>query len=193
MENKWISFGALGISALALYIALEKSNNTSGALESRIEAVEAKNAEQEQKITDSTLKLLFDGIKDIAYFNGIDETFQPVRTNYGVLLILYQDAQKIGNGYKLTFKIGNPYLMKFNGLKGKIEWEPKVDYERAKNDEEYSKSMTGRTHSKDFTLSTDIYAGAWNTVTINISPATEEDIGVIRLKELNSDSVLLRE
>jgi hypothetical protein len=127
-----------------------------------------------------------------ASFTPTDSTFFPIRTAYGNLMVSLENTEKLGDGYKLIFSFGNPTSMSISDLKGKITWRPRVDYKKYYGDMNYKNEIDQKTHSKEFSVLSDLYPGAWNENSITIGPATEDEIGEISISDLQAPKVSMR-
>jgi hypothetical protein len=125
----------------------------------------------------------------IGTFNPTSAGFQFINTSYGNLLVSLKNIERLGNGYKLVFHVGNPTSVTITNLKGKISWRPVVDYQKYFADVQYQKDIDQKKRSKDFTVLSPIRPGVWNVVSIPIGPANEETIGEIELDTLDSSTV----
>lgn len=125
-----------------------------------------------------------------AGFQTSSQEFRLLKTDFGNLLVSLQNAEKFGDGYKLTFHVGNPTNMTISGVEGIIQWSPAIV--KGMNYEQFKEKVESRTSSKSFKVSDDIYAGTWNPVTISVGPANEETIGHIVLKDIKTSSIKMR-
>jgi len=125
-------------------------------------------------------------------FSSTSTGFQLIGTSYGNLLVSLKNVEKFGDGYRLTFSFGNPTSIGISGLKGKITWQPATDYPKYYSDTNYKQEIDQKTHTKDFQVLSELYPGAWNTVSVTIGPANEENIGEIGVGNLEAATVLAR-
>lgn len=83
-----------------------------------------------------------------ASFTATDSSYRIINTGIGNVLVALRNVEKMGDGYKLFFQIGNPNSMTLSGLKGKISWRPTVDYKKYYADSKYSAEIDERLTKK---------------------------------------------
>jgi hypothetical protein len=143
-------------------------------------------------VLESTVNTLPESIRNTlhpasASFDPAKKEFQPVHSgDYGVFLVSLENIQPYANGYRVTFNLGNPMQVSFNGVEMKLRWGP-TRPENWKEWAEWSKKLQELTQSVPNTLR----PGSWNPVTVVIAPATAEQIGVIEVTEISTKTVAL--
>ncbi|MFB1479215.1 DUF3251 domain-containing protein [Corallococcus sp. RDP092CA] len=125
--------------------------------------------------------------------------FSPGSSGYGSLytpsgtfLVSLEKIEPYADGQRLTFRIGNPQAVAYGHPTLKLKWGrrmPKVAVgDASQSIEEWRASL----RSKEQLLTSDLRAGAWNTVTTTVSPATGEDVGYVEFAMDISNVSMLR-
>ena len=61
-----------------------------------------------------------------AIFTPGSKGFSSIHTDVGNLLVILESLKKYANGYQVTFSIGNPNFVTYNGIKNAFEvWKGK--------------------------------------------------------------------
>lgn len=183
---------ALLVASLALLASLQKTEtHRPSDPNADIVALQKDFDSLKTRVNELWIERLFASHKE-ASFNTTSQGFSLIETQYGNLMVSLKNTEKYGDGYKLTFEIGNPTSLTISGLSGEIEWQPLIDYKRYYDDENYKKETDEKTKSKKFHILSDLYPGAWNVASITIGPASEETIGNITVRDLSSDTIKMR-
>ena len=100
--------------------------------------------------------------------------FARVDTTTGMFFLMLDKAEQVEDGYKLSFRLGNPQNCVYNGCKLEVKWGKKYDREDdSVTREEWEKSL----NSMNYTISSLLRPGQWSNFEITISPAkSEEDV-----------------
>jgi len=102
---------------------------------------------------------------NVAWFDPQDpKAYSPVKSPAGPVLLVLENMEPYLDGFKITFRLGNPTSAGLNGVKGKISWGPVFDPNKPAEDLQ--------PHTKQFDDPTVFPAGAWTNLTISIGPAT---------------------
>jgi hypothetical protein len=96
----------------------------------------------------------------------------------GYFLVVLENATPYVDGFRVTFRVGNPSSVTFDGLKVHAKWGPRADMKDPKfNWTAWQESM----REKDIDLPDTLRAGAWNRVSFVLSPAKPEQFGYVAL------------
>jgi len=99
--------------------------------------------------------------------------FQPVNTPVGKLLVTTKDVSRYLDGYKVTLEIGNPLTASISTCDIEANWFiTLVRTNKGWNFEEHIASQKTNT----FNLATPFPAGYWTEITLNVTPATDQEI-----------------
>ena len=129
---------------------------------------------------------------------GLDPTekgYGRIDTASGFFLISVKDTTPYLDGYRVTLEIGNPTSGRYGGFKLKIAWAG--DYPNQKpgeSDDDYNKRTEAWSNSggeKEFSFTDTLYPGAWNTVSLVISPATAQEIRNLTIESMETSNVSL--
>ena len=114
--------------------------------------------------------------------------FARVDTTTGMFFLMLDKAEQVEDGYKLSFRLGNPQNCVYNGCKLEVKWGKKYDREDdSVTREEWEKSL----NSMNYTISSLLRPGQWSNFEITISPAkSEEDVQYIELKLQTSQIIM---
>lgn len=125
-----------------------------------------------------------------AIFNIADagKGFARVDTTTGMFFLMLDKAEQVDDGYKLSFRLGNPQNCVYNGCKLEVKWGKKYDREDdSTNREEWEKTL----NSSNYTISNLLRPGQWSNFEITISPAkSEEDVQYLELKLQTSQIIM---
>jgi len=114
--------------------------------------------------------------------------FARVDTTTGMFFLMLDKAEQVEDGYKLSFRLGNPQNCVYNGCKLEVKWGKKYDREDdSVTREEWEKSL----NSMNYTISSLLRPGQWSNFEITISPAkSEEDVQYLELKLQTSQIIM---
>jgi hypothetical protein len=123
-----------------------------------------------------------------ALLDPTTKSYQRIDTSLGSLLISVKSVQPYLDGYKVTLLIGNPYAMDFNGFGVSCKWSASYVYTNGvvANVDEVQKSEK----SKNLEQIEVLRSGCWNSVELTISPATADEMKMLRIS-LNPSIVSL--
>jgi len=115
--------------------------------------------------------------------------FARVDTTTGMFFLMLDKAEQVEDGYKLSFRLGNPQNCVYNGCKLEVKWGKKYDREDdSVTREEWEKSL----NSMNYTISSLLRPGQWSNFEITISPAkSEEDVQYLELK-LHTSQIIMQ-
>jgi hypothetical protein len=132
------------------------------------------------------------------YLDVSEKGFGRIDSNLGSFLVSLDDVKPYANGYKLFLRIGNTQYARYSDIKLKVEWGKAIPPFPSGNDtdkiNEWSKSYNKWEKSlrtKEITLNETLYPGTWNRVIIPLSPATKDDVGYIKLSDMQLDRVVM--
>jgi len=126
--------------------------------------------------------------KAIFSISDAGKGFARVDTTTGMFFLMLDKAEQIEDGYKLSFRLGNPQNCVYNGCKLEVKWGKKYDREDdSTTREEWEKSL----NSSSYTISNLLRPGQWSNFEITISPAkSEEDVQYLEIKLQTSQIIL---
>jgi hypothetical protein len=105
---------------------------------------------------------------DAAWFDPQQQqAYLPISTPVGPVLFLLEKVEPYLDGFRITFRVGNPSAANLNGFEAEVEWGPKPE-------ETSMPSPPTKTITAKFTET--IHAGSWNLVRVNVAPAKATDI-----------------
>jgi len=127
--------------------------------------------------------------KAIFSISDAGKGFARVDTTTGMFFLMLDKAEQIEDGYKLSFRLGNPQNCVYNGCKLEVKWGKKYDREDdSTTREEWEKSL----NSSSYTISNLLRPGQWSNFEITISPAkSEEDVQYLEI-ELQTSQIILQ-
>ena len=168
-------------------------------LEKRVTALEMSQAAADQAgfaseiellkaRADSTDQILGQFPSTSASFATDQKGFQPISTNFGVFLVALDDVKAYANGYKVTFELGNPQAVNFQGADIEVRWGPKRpdDFKTLKYGDWLKQFRTSKQSTTRI-----LKAGFWNPVEVVLAPAEAGDIGIIEITSISTKSVSL--
>lgn len=141
------------------------------ALEARLTAAEADlRAAQAQLIaTSMEVALMKIETSDTAWFDPqAQQAYSAVKTPVGPVLFVLERVDPYLDGYKVTFRVGNPSTALLTGFGATVE------YGRARPEGE--RSELPPTKKVDLKFTDTIRPGAWSLVTANLAPAKADEI-----------------
>ncbi len=148
----------------------------------KIAQIEAKVAALEQYMEDLAPRLnnfskdLYDTVDQrmrfssdkVVVLNPISKKFAKIETNAGDFLIAVENMTKIRNGYRLTFRIGNPNAATFSNIKLKLLWGRRWNPKNVKPTyEDWRKSLVGAEYNFNGALA----PNRWTQVSVDATPA----------------------
>ena len=105
---------------------------------------------------------------ETAWFDPQDQqAYTGIKTAVGQVLFVLERVEPYLDGFKITFRVGNPTSATLNGFNAKITWGPKLDASA-------SNQPSPREVEVKFTES--IRSGAWAYVSANVAPAKPEEV-----------------
>jgi Protein of unknown function (DUF3251) len=125
-----------------------------------------------------------------------EKGYGRIDTGSGFFLISVKDTTPYLDGYRVTLHIGNPTSARYDGFKLKIAWVS--DYPSQKpgeSDEDYNKRTEAWSNSggeKEFSFTDTLYPGAWNTVSLVISPASAQEIRNLTIESMETSNLSLQ-
>jgi hypothetical protein len=144
---------------------------------------------------------------------GIDPTtskFSISDIGIGKLLVSFIDAEPYLDGFKVILHIGNPNAAKIEGLTINANWSSEKSFKKDSNEADKitgnfpGSAMAARDNMinattpqrankkwRKFSITDVLNPGSWTKVSINVTPATAEEIKTLRLL-LDATTVSLR-
>lgn len=164
-------------------------------LEARVGMLESKSALNSNLMTlaefVSTLRNRVDNLEAAAQVTrpewfAVDMTehaFSLVQTRFLPLLILPVNATPYLDGYRITLDIGNPYKASMNGLTINANWE----LPQTNNTISFDDATKAPVKRREFDRADVLASGQWTRVTLDIAPASAEEIRCLRMQlDINS-------
>lgn len=170
---------------------LAQLNASLAGVKNQIEFLRAENQQVLDKIWSIQSKQVAAEHR-LAEFMPTAQGYSRISTDLGDVLVSLKNTEKFGDGYKLTFEIGNPMSLTISGLKGKISWGPSIDAEKYNSDSKYKQEIDKNTKIKDFEVLNQLFPGAWNEVKVAVGPAKEDQIGRILVGSFITDKIYMR-
>lgn len=166
------NFMVLACSSPATNRAIDDLAERFDALESRIEAIESKNAVRE----------LLDRIGNTAYLTPGDSGYSLLETNHGAVAVSFQDISAFASGSRVTLRFGNTTGADFDGISARVEWGavgdagvPDVENER----------------NKEVSFTEDFRRSSWTDVRVVLDGTPPASVGFIRVSNLSIESISL--
>jgi len=125
---------------------------------------------------------LVSNVNRIAYLTPGSDGYAAVQTDLGVLTVSLVDVKPYANGTKVTLQIGNTLFAIIDGLKATIDWG-KVD--------ESGSPINDQAKSKEVRFSESLRAGAWTRVSVVLDGVSANELGFIRVKDINHTGIRL--
>src|ERR1700719_21352 len=152
------------------------------------------NLRKELEQMKATIKDLADQLSktktDLAFFkfeNGpktwvlLDPTtphvYSRVDTSNGFFLVSVEEATPYLDGYRVVLNIGNPLSARYSQFTVKAKWNKRYDW--SKYTEASLAAWNASEKSKDTDVTQALEPGAWNRVTIILSPAAGDQLGYL--------------
>jgi outer membrane murein-binding lipoprotein Lpp len=165
------------------------------ALASQVSTLEFQNKALEARVgwLEGTVNILqaqaSAGAYETATFDpGEPRHYSRIDTTGGTFLVMLEDVTPYVDGFRVTFKFGNPSSATFNGFKIKAKWGSRFDFKaKGANWATWHASL----REKEISVTDNLYAGSWNSVSFVVSPAKREEFGYLQLST-ETDRVILR-
>jgi outer membrane murein-binding lipoprotein Lpp len=122
--------------------------------------------------------------KNYVLFSPSSKGYSTVYTDVGFLLVSLDSLTKYANGYRATFRIGNPSLVVYNGVKIQFQWGQA--YTKDRSVKEWLNSLK----SDEIEINKSLLPGVWNKISVVLSPATASETGTIFLRITTSNIYL---
>lgn len=111
---------------------------------------------------------------DTAIFTPSSKGYSVVHTNVGFLIVSLESLTRYANGYRVTFEIGNPSYITYDGVTISLEWGEDV-HQKNKSDLDWIRAL----RSEEVEVNKPILPGMWNRVSVILAPAKSKDTGYI--------------
>jgi len=133
--------------------------------------------------TDALVRAAVETEETVAFLKPTGQEFHPLRTSIGYITVNIVNVSDYANGSQVVLQFGNPTAAVLNTPKATIEWG-RLDANGL---------ATGQTYSKqqDFLEATP--AGSWKRYTVNLEGVPSKELGYVRLKDVESKSISLRQ
>jgi hypothetical protein len=102
--------------------------------------------------------------------DSINKGYNRVDTTEGMFFVVYTNALKINNGYKLSFSVGNPQFCTYKDAVIRITHGEKI-----KEDQSYS-DWRKTLKTKEIKITQDLLPGTWNNVDITVTPSGNNEV-----------------
>lgn len=151
-------------------------------LKYEIEYVRDQIRKSEEKLIEDISELKWRVLQDSVILNFKEKGgFARINTEEGQFFICCVGADPYLDGYKISFKIGNPYFCDFNNIQFIVHW--RMSYSKSKE-----KGMTGSQwvasiKEKEFpVIASGIKAGKWNLMELILTPCSVDELEKVELK-----------
>lgn len=114
------------------------------------------------------------------------KSFQRLDSSAGSFFVSLSDVVPFLDGYKVILNVGNPLDVTYSGFTLDVKWGPRYDY--SKFSVPTYKAWSSQLKEQKFPYADSLRPGAWNKVSIIISPAKAEDLGYLELS-IETDTV----
>jgi len=101
--------------------------------------------------------------------------YKKIETPTGSFLIAVNSSEPVRGGYKLSLQIGNPNYADYRDFTLRIVWGKRWDENSIVTYQQWRDSLTGSVYN----FNGQLLRGKWNTVEVELIPATAEDLGYI--------------
>lgn len=114
--------------------------------------------------------------------------FARVDTSTGMFFLMLDKSEQVDDGYKLSFRLGNPQNCVYNGCKLEVKWGKKYDRDdETTTREEWEKTL----NTSNYTVPSILRPGQWSNFEITISPVkAEEEIQHLEIKLQTSQIIM---
>lgn len=114
------------------------------------------------------------------------KSYQRLDSNTGSFFVSLSDVVPFLDGYKVILNVGNPLDVTYSGFTLDVKWGPRYDYSKfsVPTYTAWSKQL----REQKFPYADSLSPGAWNKVSVVISPAKAEDLGYLELS-IETDTV----
>lgn len=131
----------------------------------------------------------FVGRRRWAFLDPTTKSYQRIDTDVGSLLVSVKSVQPYLDGYKVTLAIGNPYAMDFNGFGVSCKWS--LPYLYTNGVASNAEAVKNSEKSKDLQQTEVLRGGWWTPVELTISPATADELKMLRISVIPNNITLL--
>lgn len=128
--------------------------------------------------------------RNTATLDPVQKGYSVVNTNSGMLLVSVNQVDPYLDGYKITYHIGNPMFMTFNGFRLTVKYGRQFDAKKDGIDKFESWQKSLKEISSD--LTDQLSPGSWNKVELIIPSTKAEDIRYLEVA-IKTDQVALRQ
>ena len=187
----------IGIGLVASFaIGCTEDASRLNALESRVTALETQLTEVDSKVSlaDTRIELLEQENENnprprSASYAPNGKGYQTIHTDSGVFMVSLEDLKPYANGYKATFKFGNPQAIDFEDIEVGLRWGPARPADGFKTTKypDWQKQFQEATQK----LAKRLRSGSWNTVELVLAPATAEQVGQIEIQSIKPATVFM--
>jgi hypothetical protein len=111
-------------------------------------------------------------------------TLDPSETSYGIIsipsgtfFIALDKVEPFLDGYRITLKLGNPYVVLFKDIKLKVEWNKRIP----SNPSSYE-AWVRETRTQEFSDTTDLGVGQWTRFSLVLAATKPDQLGYLNVK-----------
>jgi hypothetical protein len=144
----------------------------------------------DRELTDFA-RLYHDKLDNIAaesvVLDPTSQKFGVLTTMSGRFFIRLDQIEPLGDGYRITLAVGNPYEATFIGLKVGLDWNRKMPSDFSK----YREWLKGR-RSLEVNEGPELRAGSWTTIPLVLHDTKADQLGYLEVK-LSTSGVKLAE
>ena len=125
--------------------------------------------------------------KTVTFDPANDKGYQRLDSTVGPFLVSFHGATPYLDGLRIACRLGNPTSVRFDGVKLKVKWGPRLDLtDKSTKYADWLNSL----HEKEVSLSENLLPGSWNRVSFVLSPAKQESFGYLELS-VETDTISL--
>lgn len=184
------------LALFAILCANLAAQNTHPNKPAQTDPSQARIASLEKKVADLEAKLKFDEFlieqkqsrTEAVQLDPSSREFERIDSDSASFLVMVEDATPYLDGYRLMLKVGNPSNADFLNVKVKIRWSKPFEWKNY-SDSAYA-AWQKAIHEKEVTINERIRGGAWNRVSIDLTPCKADELGFLEAS-LKSPTIAL--
>lgn len=134
------------------------------------------------KVSEISINDMFRNFDKIAFLKIGTTNFSPIVTEIGTITVHVADVEAFANGSKVTLVFGNPLSATITNVKFNVDYGT-LDKDGVIKD--------GTEKTKEVSLPQPLNAASWNNVEVILESLPVNELGYIRVHDLNVSSISL--
>lgn len=158
-------------------------SNRIALLEDSLSTLESRIYELDGKIWQLNYDKLIEELDKIAILYPGTDGYSSIKSDLGVLTVILDNVKPYANGSQVTLRWGNILNTTIDGL------NMKIDYGSVDNG---GNIVNENAKSRDYKMSKSLLPGSWNNVDVVLEGVRPENLGFIRINDLNHSGIRLK-